>query len=60
MCFDEKHYKQLKKYGITGQNALGLKNALSDFLLTPIDLLHLNKNIELSNIAFLTDEQDIF
>lgn len=61
ICVSTKNItKQLKKYGITGQNALGLKNALSDFLLTPIDLLHLNKNIELSNIAFLTDEQDIF
>lgn len=60
ICVSTKNItNQLKKYGITGQNALGLKNALSDFLLIPIDLLHLNTNIELSKIAFTTDEQDI-
>ena len=47
----------LSKYGIHGQNAVGLKEALSNFLFAPKELIQVNSNIEISNLAFIKFEE---
>ena len=52
IAFSTDIVKPLSKYGIHGQNALGLKKALSNYLFAPIKIININSNIELSKIAF--------
>jgi hypothetical protein len=44
---------QIRSYDISGQNALGLKNAISQYLTAPSDLIHVNSNIPIRRIGFL-------
>jgi hypothetical protein len=43
---------QIRSYDITGQNALGLKSAISKYLTAPLDLIHVNNNIPIQRIGF--------
>ena len=50
--------KSVSKYGIHGQNKLGLEKALSNFLFAPTDLIKIHNNIEFSKIAFIKFEDE--
>lgn len=60
--FSQDITKSLSKYGIHGQNLVGLKEALSNFLLAPKELIQVNSNMEISNLAFIKFEEneDVF
>lgn len=56
--FSQDITKPLSKYGIYGQNALGLKNVLSNYLFAPIELVQVNSNIEINKLAFIKFEDE--
>jgi len=60
--FSQDITKSLSKYGIHGQSAVGLKEALSNFLFAPKELIQVNSSIEISNLAFIKFEEneDVF
>jgi len=56
--FSQDITKPISKYGIYGQNSLGLKDALSNYLFAPKELINVNSNIELNKLAFVKFEDD--
>lgn len=50
--------KPLSKYGIHGQNSLGLKDALSNYLFAPKELIQVNSNIDITQLAFAKLKED--
>ena len=56
--FTQDILKPLSKYGIHGQNSLGLKDALSNYLFAPKELIQVNSNIDIEKLAFIKTEEE--
>ncbi|MGV3504723.1 MAG: caspase family protein [Adhaeribacter sp.] len=50
--------EQLSNYAINGQNVIGLKDALSNFLFAPKESIQINSNIHIDKLAFIKFKEE--
>lgn len=60
-CNGQDIVKDIVKYNVYDVNEMGLKQVLSNYLSSPIDLIQINSNIELKRVAIArqVDEEDL-